>query len=108
VKRTPSPPKVPFLPLYKAFIADGAAEPAHALTAMSVTAGVDRSGLYRCLATDTVSVWMADEIAIRSLNRHPVEIWGDDWLDPDSLHHPSVDRAVRIDHAFQQLRKATR
>jgi hypothetical protein len=95
---------VPFLPIYRAFIADGAAEPAHALSAMGAAAGVDRSGLYRCFATDTVSVWMADEIAVRALNRHPVEIWGDDWLDRDALDDAITDLRIRAQHEAWQLR----
>ena len=59
-----------------------------------------------------LTVWQVDNIAIRALGRHPVEIYGHYWLDQQALHDEQmrptadVEREVRINRAFTSRRQA--
>lgn len=59
----------------------------------------------QAVSTRHINVWVADHVATQLLAVHPTQIWGDQWLDQEWLHHPNVDREVRADLAFQQLRQ---
>lgn len=104
MRRRPAPqPRVPLRPLLEALD--------HAelsLLDAAQRAGVDWGGLSRDRANNQVTVWKADRIAIRVLNRHPAEIWGDEWLDTDALNDPVVDLRIRAQHESWQLRHELR
>lgn len=50
-----------------------------AVSELARRTGIDRSGLQHAKRTG-LTVWMADVVAVRGLNLHPIEVWGDAWL----------------------------
>lgn len=75
------------------------------LHAATKQAGVDWAGTHRAWRAGRISVWMADRLAVHALNRHPVEIWGDDWLDQHALNDPTVDLRIRALAESWRLRR---
>jgi hypothetical protein len=98
-------PRVPFQPLIDALVAQGAVEPNPRPAAIGRAVGLDRLVVHRAIRAGEITVYAADKAAITGLNTHPDLIWGDAWLDQASLHHEGIERATRIDIAFQELRE---
>lgn len=93
-------PSVPFEPLRQALTRRGIS-----LYTAAKLAGLNTSGIYRADARGRITVWVADQVAVAALDQHPTEIWGNDWTDPD-IDQAGIERAVRIDLAFQALKEA--
>lgn len=92
------PPRVPIGPLLEAIAADTDRPPA---VVIHEATGIHASSVRRACMAGTLTVWLADTIAIRTLNTHPSLIWGDDWLDQDSFRDGAI---VAI---FEAMRAAT-
>jgi lambda repressor-like predicted transcriptional regulator len=103
----PRQPRVPLAPLIDALVKRGALQPAgYTVYDVARAVGLSPPVTTSALQTGQITVYAADRAAIAGLNVHPTHIWGDEWLDQEWLHHPNVNREVRADMAFAQLRQA--
>lgn len=100
-------PRVPVEPLLRAMVQRGVLQPdGYTVYDVARAVGLSPPVTTNALQTGQITVYAADRAAVTSLNVHPTHIWGDQWLDQEWLHHPNVDREIRADVAFDQLRQA--
>ena len=86
-------PLLPAGPLFDAFAAAGHTS----IKQISATTGVATSILSKTASRGTINAWVADHLTIRYTDRHPVDVYDDQWLDP--AHY----RAGRADAIFEEL-----
>lgn len=40
--------------------------------------------LVRAIPRGTATVWLVDELCVKYLHKHPMELYGNDWLNPEN------------------------
>lgn len=101
----PKNPKVSLAPLVKALVRRGVLEPDDDVTPTSLAgiSGMARQSTTQWIRSGELTVWSADQAAVRALNVHPTHIWGDDWLLP--VDADIAGRSLTIDIAFAALKE---
>lgn len=80
----PKNQKVPLEPLVTALVRRGVLEPDDdSYTSLADAIGLTRQSVTRFVRSGELTVWTADLAAVRALNVHPMNVWGNDWLDQE-------------------------